>query len=130
MLSIISAEMISDSGALDAYKMTVVLNNRLSIPVTVAVIGTVKITSVRASGAEMGSGFVHIADTYEIQPGERVIFPDSPTTYHGFGSPVVAFKLSGDVYVRNSYPDQLGRVKFCSYRNVEMGAPLQGQWGS
>lgn len=56
--------------------------------------------------------------------------PDAPAVYHGFGSPVTAFKLTGNVYVTNSYPDQLDRVKYCPYRKVEMGAPLQGYWGS
>ena len=115
---------------MDQYKITVVLDNRLSIPVTFRVMDGIRITNVRASGEEMPSGFVSLG-AWEMEPGKRTIVTDQVTTYHGYkSSRVVTLKLSGQVVVRNSMSDQLSRVKYCSYRDVEMAAPFQGSWGS
>jgi hypothetical protein len=114
-------------------KITLTLDNRLSIPVSLAVINSIHIVNVRSNGGEMGTGYVDLPDTYEVMPGKTTIVmqaPNAPTIYHGFGYPVTAFKLTGEVWVTNSHPDQLDRVKYCKYSPVEMGAQLQGHWGS
>ena len=81
----------------------------------------------------MGAGVATLPEIYEVQPGKtsfKLGSGNEATTYHGFGSPVVAFKLTGDVRVANSYPDFLAKSLHCSFGDVEMGPPLQGHWGS
>lgn len=132
-MTINSAEIVREGGVFDEMKITLTLDNRLSIPVGLAVIDSIHIVNVRSNGSEMGTGYVDLPDIYEVLPGKTTIVmqaPNPPTIYHGFGYPVTAFKLSGEVHVTNSHPDQLSRVKYCPYRNIEMGAPLQGYWGS
>lgn len=114
-------------------RITLTLDNRLGLNISLAPIGSITIVNIRADGAEMTTGYVQLPGTYELMPGTSTIVmesPNAPTIYHGFGSPVTAFKLTGEVHVTNSYPDQLKREKFCAYRNIEMGAPLKGSWGS
>ena len=129
MLSITKVETIPGSIVLDAYRITVSLDNWIAAPVTFRPVGPLRITGVRATGEEMGSGSFALEDTYEMQPGQRTFTTDA-TSYHGFGSPVTAFKLSGWVGVSNSTPDQAVRHKFCDYKDMEMGPPFQGSWGS
>ncbi|WP_139146693.1 hypothetical protein [Arthrobacter sp. SW1] len=132
-LSIDSVDLVYEGHAMDEYRMRLSLTNRVNAPVSFRVIDSIKITSVRADGAETTAGFVTLENTYEIQPGTSTIVveaPHAPTTYHGFGSPVVMFKLSGKVWVTNSYPDQLNRSLFCEYRDVAFGTPIKGSWGS
>jgi len=125
--------MASEGSALDTFEMTLTLDNRQSLPVTLSTIDLVHISSVRANGAEMGAGSIVLPHTYNVQPG-RTSFTlgasDYVTTYHGFGSPVVAFKLTGEVRVANSAPDINARSLYCSFSDVEMGSPLRGYWGS
>lgn len=133
VLSITGAQLLYEGTVLDQYTMTLTLDNRLQVPVTLVPTNSIKITSVRATGAEMGSGFVSLPEMYEVKPGKTTFVltgTDAATIYHGFGSPVTAFKLTGTVSVTNSYPDQLDRGKFCDYRNMAMGAPLGGSWGT
>lgn len=91
VLSIAAAELVYEGHVMDEYRVTMSLHNRIGVPVTLSQIGSVAITSVRADGAEMGAGFVHIPQTYEVLPGKTTFVLDSDTTtYHGFGSPVTS----------------------------------------
>jgi hypothetical protein len=117
---------------MDEYKITLTLDNRISVPVTFRP-SPIKIIGVRASGVEMPSGFVDLPEFYEVQPGKVTIVmqsPHAPTTFHGFGEPVTAFKLAGEMTVENSYPDQLSNRRYCKYQNIAMAPPFRGSWGS
>lgn len=132
-LTITKAELVREGGALDEYKLTLELHNKIAVPVNLTVIDGLRFTSVRASGEEMPSGYVSLSETYEVPPGRKIFTTDAydhATIYHGFGSPVTAFKLSGDVRVENGTSDQIDRSLFCEFRDVTYGKPLQGVWGS
>ena len=125
--------MVSEGSALDSYSMTLTLDNRQSVPVSLRTIELLGITGVRANGAEMSSGSFTLPDTYDIQPGRTSLTlerPNQMTTFHGFGSPVVAFKLSGQVTVTNSTPDINANSRFCPFDDVVLGPALTGYWGS
>jgi len=134
-LSINNAKMLSEGSALDTYAMTMTLENHQSVRVTLSTIDLIKVAPVYADGSEMsGSSLVlPFPYTYDVPPGRHTIALDADdyvTIYHGYGSPVVAFKLTGEVRVANSSTDMYTNSRYCPFSDVVMGPPLQGSWGT
>ncbi len=134
-LSISSAKVLSEGSAMDTYAMTMTLENRLSVRVTLSTIDLIRVVPVYADGSEMpGSSLVlPFPYTYDVPPGRHTFALDSDDyvmIYHGYGSPVVAFKLMGEVRVANSSTDMYTSSRYCSFKDVAMGPPLQGSWGT
>jgi hypothetical protein len=132
-LTITKAETVYEGGGSDEYKLTLELNNKIGVPVSLTPIDTLSITSVRASGEEMGAGSISVPETYEVPPGRRTFTTES--TYHAiaahaFGSPITSWKLSGEMAVVNATSDQDTRVLYCEFKPMTYGKPLQGSWGS
>jgi hypothetical protein len=134
-LSINSVKLLSEGSALDSYAMTMTLENHQSARVTLSTIDLIRIVPVYANGSEMpGSSLVlPFPYTYDVPPGRHTFALDPTdyvTIYHGYGSPVTAFKLTGEVRVANSSTDMSTNSRYCPFSDVVMGPPLQGSWGT
>lgn len=133
-LTITNAELTySGGGPMEEYKLTFILDNRIAAPVAFTSIDVLELTSVREDGAEMGAGTISLPETYEVPPGRTTFTTDAKwpaTVFRGFGSPVMAFKLSGEVRVNNTTSDQNSRVLYCEYKDIAIGPPLLGNWGT
>lgn len=128
----IKVELLREGGSLDEFSMTLVLENRIAVPVRLRESDGISVTSVRETGQEMPAGYVTLPETYEVPSGRTVFTDKYPLDiFHGYGSPVSTFKLSpGQIGVSNSDADINERSLFCDYRDVTVGKPLQGSWGS
>lgn len=133
-LTIVKAELdpIATSAAFDVFRLTFVLDNKFSVPVSIRVHENLRATAVRANGEEMGTGYVTLPETYEVPPGRRTFATegsDSVMAFQNVGSPIASFKLSGSAWLHTNTWDTENSM-FCEYKGLSFGKPLQGNWGS
>jgi hypothetical protein len=132
-LTITKAELVHEGGSDDEFKLTLELDNKIGVPVSFSPIDVISVTAVRATGEQMGAGNISLPETYEVPQGRRTFTTDATyhaATMHAFGSPVIAFKLGGEVWVENATSDQDTRVLYCEFKPMAYGKSLQGEWGS
>jgi hypothetical protein len=128
--TILKAELVREGGSLDSYKLTLELNNRIAVPVWM--VGIFNFTDVRANGVEFPPDSFVLTELDELPPGRSTVTTRqyAVTTVNGYGSPTTTFKLSGDVRVDYIVPGELGYPRYCEFKDVTYGKPLQGEWGS
>ncbi|MFC9352816.1 MULTISPECIES: hypothetical protein [Terrabacteria group] len=131
-LTLVKAESVPGSDVFDALKLTFVLDNRFSVPVSIEVGELLTVTAVRDSGAEMGTGYVDLPETYEVPSGRTTFATDEGDhllAFRNFGSPIASLKLSGSARVMTRTWD-IENSMHCEYKGMTFGKPLQGNWGS
>ncbi|TSE15794.1 hypothetical protein B1A87_007670 [Arthrobacter sp. KBS0703] len=135
-LTIVKAELdpIATSASHDVFRLTFVLDNKFSVPVSIRVGSeTLRATAVRADGAEMGTGDVPLSEIYEEVPPGRKTFAmegsDYVMTQQTSGSSIASFKLSGSAWLDTNTWD-IENSMSCDYKGLSFGKPLQGYWAS
>ncbi|MGN7251425.1 hypothetical protein [Arthrobacter sp. SAFR-014] len=131
-LTLVRAEPVPGSDVFDALKLTFVLDSRFSVPVSIEVGDLLTVSAVRVNGAEMGTGYVDLPETYEVPPGRTTFATDEShhlLAFRNFGSPIASLKLSGSARLITRTWDSENSM-FCQYRGMTLGKPLQGNWGS
>lgn len=134
-LTIVKAELdpIATSASHDVFRLTFVLDNKFSVPVSIRVDELIKATAVRADGVEIGTGYVPLHEIYrEVPPGRRTFVMegnDYVMTQQHFGSSIASFKLSGSAGLSTNTWDTENSMS-CDYKGLSFGKPLQGYWAS
>lgn len=124
-MTITKVELVRDG----EYKLTLELDNKIAMPVWAS--GSFEVINVRQDGNEFRSGTTFLHDTYDVPPGRMTFTADRPnlvSQYQGSVSPVTAFKLRGTMRVENGLSDQTNNGRFCDFKDVTFGEPLQGNW--
>lgn len=129
-LDITKIEQVDESGVFDIFDVTLVLDNRFNIPVSIRSSDIVKVVAIRQNGAEMGGGSGTLGLDYEVPPGKSMHVISDVNTFRNFGSPVAKFSLRAQFDVSNGQSDSLSRGLFCEYSDVEIGEDVAGNWGS
>ena len=62
--------MVREGQVLDEMRITLTLDNRQSLPVSLSPVDLIHIVNVRSNGAEMPTGYVQLPGTYELMPGK------------------------------------------------------------
>jgi hypothetical protein len=133
-LTIVKAELdpIATSASHDVFRLTFVLDNKFSVPVSIRVGETLEATAVRDDGAEMGTGNVTLPEPYEEVPPGRRTFAMEGNDYvmtQQTGSSIASFKLSGSAWLYTNTWDTENSMS-CEYKGLSFGKPLQGYWPS